>query len=858
MKNPAACKLLGAMLFLCCSLAAYGIADAFMFAGNGDMHDRYLRLGELALENDDPATAADFLGKALPDLNDPQQRRMATDLLHESLLKSNKQTQAETVLQEAGKSAFFAGHEQYLRLMQARELFYSGKLPEAIALLKELTVQLLPGDRVCFRALELLGKALSRGGDYRGAQKSYADMAAIAGNNALWKLKALEGLIFHALDGGDLAMANRAWNDLSEEIPPELQDALKTRLQKLKWLLDCHAGKSSKLENEILQTAASTRLPDPLMARIAYTVANEATDNYQRAIKFARMAYKFAEGAFRENALLAVIELEVTAGMWDEALKDCRNYLEIFSPGSYRHRVMAVIGSIYVETKKDSEAIKTFRKIYDDPAAPADLRLSAAESLAALYQKNALVNEASAMYKFAIQSVSGDAERQGRLLQEYGEYLYRLGRGNEALEALSQAAALQWKGRKNSGYWQAQTLYQLKKYREAQAIIRNLLPGENAADNIRLEYLDSLLAVELETVDKAISKLLEFEKKHARTVQAADALFQAGVLAMRSGKYDAAEIFQKFARLSPGEKAANALYKALNEVLNRNDEKAAGNILQELDKKYPDSKFTIGSHFRWLDHLREHKRFDDAAKTLAVIEKRYGTTHPELMPEILYDRAEITRKLGDMINMQNALETLLKKYADQPVAPQAFFLLGDLKISKGDFAGALAAFQQARERSSGIFRSSCIGRAADAAYALYTQTRQEQYLTQAREGYSVLLKTADLPPGFRQQSLYKLGRCLENASDIAGALHQYRELLYSALLAKHENRYLPPIWSAKALDAALKLLLPAARESASKKEAAALLQEAERLLKTAGKLDLPGENITKQLEAVSRLRSELN
>ena len=52
------------------------------------------------------------------------------------------------------------------------------------------------------------------------------------------------------------------------------------------------------------------------------------------------------------------------------------------------------------------------------------------------------------------------------------------------------------------------------------------------------------------------------------------------------------------------------------------------------------------------------------------------------------------------------------------------------------------------------------------------------------------------------------------------------------------------------LDAALKLLIPAAKSAPSVEQMQALRNEAERLLQVAQELELPGENISKQLEAV--------
>ena len=182
-------------------------------------------------------------------------------------------------------------------------------------------------------------------------------------------------------------------------------------------------------------------------------------------------------------------------------------------------------------------------------------------------------------------------------------------------------------------------------------------------------------------------------------------------------------------------------------------------------------------------------------------------------------------------------------------------MLGDFKMLQGEFAAALKAFQQAQERSEGIFSIGCAGRAADAAYALYTQNRNDEYLKQAITTYSQLLRKSELPADFRYQTLYRLGRALEESKDHAGALRQYREILYSALLAKRSSQPYPAVWCSKALDEALKLLMQAVRESGAD-EAVFFKQEAERLLKTAGELSLPGENIKQQLETVQKTRPQ--
>jgi hypothetical protein len=79
-------------------------------------------------------------------------------------------------------------------------------------------------------------------------------------------------------------------------------------------------------------------------------------------------------------------------------------------------------------------------------------------------------------------------------------------------------------------------------------------------------------------------------------------------------------------------------------------------------------------------------------------------------------------------------------------------------------------------------------------------------------------------------------------------LRYCRELLYQAQLARSSSEYYPAQWCAKALDMALKLLHSAIKAAPDAQQADALRGEAIRLLKVAGTLELPGEDIQKQLE----------
>ncbi|MBE6380988.1 MAG: hypothetical protein E7047_08670 [Lentisphaerae bacterium] len=274
-----------------------------------------------------------------------------------------------------------------------------------------------------------------------------------------------------------------------------------------------------------------------------------------------------------------------------------------------------------------------------------------------------------------------------------------------------------------------------------------------------------------------------------------------------------------------------------------------------MTEDYASSKYTVSAYFAMVDFLRRSKKYPEAQTLLDTLDKLYSSKHPEIVPEILYDRAVLCGEVKDHKNMLKALEKLTLQHASSALAPQAFFLLGDLQMLRGEYKAALSAFQQAHERSGGgAFAFCCLGRTADAAFALYSVSREAQYLRQATEGYENLLKVNDLPSELYVQTLYKYGRCLNEVGNKAGALHCYRKLLYSALLDKQQNRYYSLHWSAKALDAALKLLGAEIRQEKDERKILALYDEGVYLLNVARVLGLDNEDIETRLQALQKLR----
>ena len=143
--------------------------------------------------------------------------------------------------------------------MQGRRKLHAGDLKGAAEIFRELSIRLQPGDTVCMQALELLARTLVQSGDMLQAEKSYADLAAVAFGNDLWSFKAREGMIFAALAAGDQAKVKDAWQQLQTQTPAEIQELFRSRMTKLSWLVECSSGQTEAAEKAFDAAMANFR-----------------------------------------------------------------------------------------------------------------------------------------------------------------------------------------------------------------------------------------------------------------------------------------------------------------------------------------------------------------------------------------------------------------------------------------------------------------------------------------------------------------------------------------------------------------------------------------------------------------------
>ncbi len=804
-----------------------------------------MQLGTLALENQAYSAAADYFERALNGLREPAERQHATERLQYSLLRSGNIQRATALLTATRENPEFKSAGNLLKLMTARELFYHGKYAETIALCSNADFAAADENFLQYERLNLLARACTMQKDAKGAYENFSELLKIAPEASNYQFTALEGMILSLLELNRISEARSYFQKLVKALPDSLNSLLVKHMRHLDWLLQCYEGKTAEVEALFEQEVAEARTGEnPLLARTALQLADAhlKVNGYDRAVKFQQMALQLAEDGFQSTVYRALLASRIEAEKYAEALEDITVFLEKF-PHEYDYCNMKLLAAnLHNRLQHNEEAQKIYRQLFEDKQTPQTIRYTAAQELGKLYQRSSRQDDAVRYMTYAIK-MAPDANAAGNLQRQLGEYLYQLSRYQQASEQFRAAVK---SGNLLARLWLAQTLYQLKNYREADRELKQFKVSGNADLVRRKDYLQALLDEKLQDRAAAVRSYMGFFSKYPQAPEAPDALFQAAELTQSSNL--AIKLFTQYAKKFPrDERAGNALYKALVLQLQNKQEKAARATLEHLKKDYSGSKFTFGGYFALIDFLRSTPA--EAMKVLDELAADAPKKYPALIPELLYERARLNLELKQHTAARSALLELTSQYPGHAIAPQAFFVLGDLNFSLGKYQEALTAFQRALERAGGgAFAYGCSGRSGDAAYALYTTTGQKQYLLQATDCYKNLLKASDLPPEFYFQSLYKLGLCQKDSGDAAAALRSYREVLYRAWQAKRSNKFYSKLWSAKALDAALKILNPALGKAADKVSKQKLQQEIDQLMRIAAALGLTGEATAAQPE----------
>ncbi|MBO5922992.1 MAG: hypothetical protein J6Q81_00630, partial [Lentisphaeria bacterium] len=410
-------------------LAFPGQADLSVLVQRSGAAAENLRLGELALENNDDYAAAEFLSSALQGrLDDPSAQLRAANYLHRSYLRTNQKALADELLEQLRTQKEFANEKQLLLLMQIRTEAFAGNHSKVIELCRQAEIADQTGNQASCELLELQGRAFQCLGDCKAARQSFERLLKLAGKDDCARLVALDGIVLNSLGLKDTNQARKALDTLKKTVPEELQKKFAARLQQLEWLTDASAGNTAAMETPFRFLAEKSEPPNVLLSRIALVLGDNYSSKKEFAVagKYYAIAFKLAEIDFKQTALGAMLKNDLTAGDLKSALEHTRLYRKLYPAADDAHTMALLEAHLHNHLKDGKSAESTYLMLQKDDRVPQDIRYASALELIKIYQKSNRSGDAEKLFRFAI-NIAPDLKQKNMLRQLLGEYFYQLG-----------------------------------------------------------------------------------------------------------------------------------------------------------------------------------------------------------------------------------------------------------------------------------------------------------------------------------------------------------------------------------------------------------------------------------------------
>ncbi|MBQ9343692.1 MAG: tetratricopeptide repeat protein [Kiritimatiellae bacterium] len=151
-----------------------------------------------------------------------------------------------------------------------------------------------------------------------------------------------------------------------------------------------------------------------------------------------------------------------------------------------------------------------------------------------------------------------------------------------------------------------------------------------------------------------------------------------------------------------------------------------------------------------------------------------------LAPDALYWAARACAAMDDYLYAERHLDALVAAYPDHPRIADALLAQGDVLCRLGNFSAAIAAYTEVINSFPRTPQAiAAWGRKGDAQFTL-GQDDPARY-EEALLSYRTLREYAAVPPDFRLQADYKIGRCLEKTGHHSDAIAQYMSTAYDYL-----------------------------------------------------------------------------
>ncbi len=358
-------------------------------------------------------------------------------------------------------------------------------------------------------------------------------------------------------------------------------------------------------------------------------------------------------------------------------------------------------------------------------------------------------------------------------------------------------------------FGQVKSFYRSGDFKKTMSTIRERKDDVSKSRHMQeLLFMEAMAARRAAGRDEAMRMLDSYSEKYPNSGFAPEVMREAAEILVEDGRYrEASAKFSAIAAKYPdSDVSQHAVYRKIGADVLAGDFEAAEKTAVSMTEKWPGSRNTALALLWLADFKRDSGRSADAEKTYLKVKGGFPG-EKDLCAEALLEAAKIAVSSNDMDRGFSMLDELSEKFPEQPSCQDAQFFRGDVLSGRGDYEKAIPFFMKAAMRKpDSPVAIAAYGRLGDCHFALSTGKDREK-MVKAAEFYSKVADASKVPVDFREQALYKLGRCEEKLGDPGAALARYREMLASFDVDWRRGFRRDTLWLVKAATAAMKIYI---------------------------------------------------
>ncbi len=527
------------------------------------------------------------------------------------------------------------------------------------------------------------------------------------------------------LGQGELKAAAQAFTSFLKRFQgSKFAGAAKFGLAEAKYL-EGNFQEASELYKGLLG-ATGDKAPD---AAFRYALCLYRMKDYRRAAEaFRTCAGRYPKSPTSSKALRYAGLCLYLAGNWQGALEELTRCVRRDPRDT---EALYWLGMAHLKRKNPIAALVAFEKILlQDPQSP-----RAADALLAMGQ-------------------AYQAEQSGlKAAEAFSKFAKQHPDNPQAPAALYQAAVI---------------LYREKQYDRTRELVQQCLkryPGSSIAP--RCEFLAGELAFLSQDYSAARRHFEAFAKAYPADPDAPKASLRLAWIAHKEGKYEQGARFALEALKLP-ETAAPARYLlGLCRFAQERWEEAAESLLQYAHSK-GEAPYRFEALLKAAVALRHTGKISEAAQILDTLLKQKPQT--SLLPEILYERAELARSEGRLDEAEKRCREFLQRFKNHRLVPFVLYTLGLVQFRRREFEAGAQTFHtiitdhpESKAALQAVYQEAvCLEKAGRTEEAL---RGFEKFLSAAGDG------------ALAPQAALALGVCLEKVGRYKEAVQEFSELL---------------------------------------------------------------------------------